>query len=98
MIEDKINTMDNLTLKKLNEQNLELKNQELKEMKKIIDNYQILNHQITSTKDLFKSLRTKIAYINTYDIQENKGDYLELNSIKNNLISKIKAIDEVLKH
>lgn len=97
-LQEKINTIDNLTLKKINQENLELKNQELKEMIKIVDNYQVLNHQISSIKDLFKSLRTKVAYINTYDIQENKGDYLEFNNIKNNLVSKIKAIDEVLKY
>ncbi|MFN8577609.1 MAG: hypothetical protein U0354_12200, partial [Candidatus Sericytochromatia bacterium] len=97
-IQDKINILDNKALSEINKQNLELKNQELKELTKIIDNYQVLNYQIISIRDLFKSLRTKVAYINTYDIEENKGDYKELNNIKNNLISKIKAIDEVLKY
>lgn len=97
-IEEKISLSDNIVLKKLNLENLDLKNQELKEMTKIIDNYQVLNHQIDSIKELFKSLRTKVAYINTYDIQTNKGNYKELNNIKFNLINKIKAIDEVLRY
>lgn len=97
-LNDKISLLDNLTLKKINQENLKLKNNELKEIKEIVSNYEILNNQVESINDLFKSVRTKIAYINTNDIQQNNGNYKEFDNIKHNLINKIRAIDEVLRY
>lgn len=87
----------NPTLKKISYDTLILKKNELEELAKIQESYQISIHQIMSVNSLLKSIRTKINYINSYDIQENKGDFSELNVIKSNLISKIKAIDETLR-
>ena len=96
-LENRISITNNVSLKKINSDVLELKNKEMKEILKLIENNQITEAQINSVSSLLSSIKTKVNYLGTYDIQENKGNYAEINSIRNNLILKIKAIDETLR-
>lgn len=96
-LENKISVTNNISLKKINSDVLELKNKEMEEIIKLIENDQITEAQVNSVSSLLSSIKTKVNYLGTYDIQENKGNYAEINSIRNNLILKIKAIDETLR-
>ena len=86
-----------MSIQKINSDVLELKNKEMEEILKLIENNEITEAQVNSVSSLLSSIKTKVNYLGTYDIQENKGNYAEINSIRNNLILKIKAIDETLR-
>lgn len=94
---NKTSTTNNVSLKKINSDILELKNKEMEEILKLIENNEITEAQVNSVSSLLSSIKTKVNYLGTYDIQENKGNYAEINSIRNNLVLKIKAIDETLR-
>ena len=96
-LEREISLNGNSSLLKINQETLKLKKDEIEEISKVVENNQITNAQINSVKSFFSSIKTKINYINTLDNRENKGEIFEINSLKSNIILKIKSVDEILK-
>ncbi len=96
-LESEISLNENPSLLKINNETLKLKKDEIEEISKVVENNQITNAQINSVKSFFSSIKTKINYINTFDNIENKGEISEINSLKSNIILKIKSVDEILK-
>ncbi|MBC7472697.1 MAG: hypothetical protein H7263_00275, partial [Candidatus Sericytochromatia bacterium] len=102
-ISNEINGLKNKLEKTLNNTALEMYKESLNLKEKEYDDLLILNNtietlqsQIISVMTIFGTMRTKVTYISTFDIQKNKGDFAELNQLKSNLVSKLKAIEETL--
>lgn len=75
---------------------LNLKEKELLDLNQITQAMEILESQMLSVITILGTMRTKVIHLNTFDIQKNKGDYSELKTLKNNLLEKLVAMEDVV--
>jgi len=105
--EDKLNReiilLQNQKLKTENEnakdiynESIVIKEQESKELIEINKTIEIIQSHIISIATVLSSMRTKITYMDLINVQQNKGDIKELKELKNNIYSRLKAMEEVL--
>jgi len=105
--EEKINTeiillrnqkikTENEGAKDIYDESIILKEQESKELLEINKTIELIQSHIISIATVLSSMRTKITYMDLINIQKNTGDIKELRELKNNISSRLKAMEEVL--
>ncbi|MFN8671148.1 MAG: hypothetical protein U0457_03580 [Candidatus Sericytochromatia bacterium] len=94
-IKDKIEKSSETKAVDMYKQSLEIKEKEIEEYMKLNKSVEIIYSQIISVTTLLGSIRTKIAFIDTHDIQNEKGDFAEINKMKENIMSNLKAVEGV---
>ncbi|MEK7434595.1 MAG: hypothetical protein AABZ74_15790 [Cyanobacteriota bacterium] len=95
-IKDKVERSNQETAIEMYRQSLELKEKEIEEYMKLNKSLEIIYSQVISVTTLLSSMRTKIAVIDTYDIQNNKGDFAEINKMKENILLNLKTVENTL--
>lgn len=95
-LKDKIINSSEKSAIEMYKQSLELKEKEIEEYMKLSKSVEIIYSQIISVTTLLSSMRTKVAYISVYDVQSNKGDFSEINKMKEVIVNNLKAIEGTL--
>lgn len=98
-IEELNNKKENILDKeiiKIYDETIIIKEKEYNEFLSIEKSLEVLKSQVYSVSALLGAMKTKIIYINNSPIAKNKKELSEINSIKENLVLKIEAIQEVL--
>lgn len=95
-LKDKVISSSESSAAEIYKQSLELKEKEIEDYMKLSKSVEIIYSQIISVTTLLSSMRTKVAYISVYDVQNNKGDFTEINKMKDIIVTNLKAIEGTL--
>jgi hypothetical protein len=95
-LKDKVISSSESSAAEIYKQSLELKEKEIEDYMKLSKSVEIIYSQIISVTTLLSSMRTKVAYISVYDVQNNKGDFAEINKMKDIIVTNLKAIEGTL--